>query len=265
MTEEGFAEGLSQYRAKDGSVHYLEYRTKLITGDQKSDHIVGVARDVTHRVLTEKALKESEKKYEILVESAHEGICHVDLDGVIRYANTRMKEILKETHPEGKNILDFFDEENAKIAGQNLSFRKEGKSSTYYVTLTDLEGADRALVVSGTPYSDDRGNVKGSIAILTDISELRKLEAQLQQSQKMEAIGTLAGGIAHDFNNILSGVLGYASLITKQVPAASQLGRYANMIEKSAQRGAALADHLLAFSRKGKHIVKDVDVHPAHR
>jgi nitrogen-specific signal transduction histidine kinase len=96
---------------------------------------------------------------------------------------------------------------------------------------------------------------------ITDVSELKKLEAQLQQSQKMEAIGTLAGGIAHDFNNILSGVLGYASLLKKHTPPESQLAHYAEMIEKSAERGATLAGQLLAFSRKGKRFIQTVEVH----
>ena len=117
------------------------------------------------------------------------------------------------------------------------------------------------MVVSGTPYLDSRGNYLGAIGVYTDVSELKKLEAQLQQSQKMEAIGTLAGGIAHDFNNILSGVLGYASLLKKHALPESQLAHYAEMIEKSAERGATLAGQLLAFSRKGKRFIQTVDVH----
>ena len=115
--------------------------------------------------------------------------------------------------------------------------------------------------MSGTPYLDGKGNYIGSIGVYTDVSELKKLEAQLQQSQKMEAIGTLAGGIAHDFNNILSGVLGYASLLKKHTPPDSQLAHYAEMIEKSAERGATLAGQLLAFSRKGKRFIQTVEVH----
>ncbi len=127
--------------------------------------------------------------------------------------------------------------------------------------MTDLEGNPHKMVVSGTPYLDSKGNYVGAIGVFSDVSELKKLEAQLQQSQKMEAIGTLAGGIAHDFNNILSGVLGYASLLKKHALPESQLAHYAEMIEKSAERGATLAGQLLAFSRKGKCFIQIVEVH----
>ena len=108
-----------------------------------------------------------------------------------------------------------------------MAVRSKGESTTYLVTLTDLEGNPHKMVVSGTPYLDGKGNYIGAIGVYTDVSELKKLEAQLQQSQKMEAIGTLAGGIAHDFNNILSGVLGYASLLKKHALPESQLAHYA--------------------------------------
>jgi len=172
-----------------------------------------------------------------------------------------MKEILKDPHPEGKSLKDYCDVENRNIFESILLERKKGQSSTYFITLTDLEGEHHALVVSGTPYLDTKGVHRGAIGIFTDISQLRRLEAQLQQSQKMEAIGTLAGGIAHDFNNILSGVLGYASLMKNLAPTGSKLSHYAKMVGKSAERGAALAGQLLAFSRKSSQFVQTVDVH----
>jgi PAS domain S-box-containing protein len=220
-----------------------------------------MARDVTDRVVMKRKLKESEAKFKLLVENAHDGITYVDADSKLQFCNPRMKEILKDPRPEGKVLLDYYDEENRKILEEHLALRTKGISSTYFSTITDLEGNSHHVVISGTPYFDEKNNYQGAIGIYTDISELRKLEAQLQQSQKMEAVGTLAGGIAHDFNNILSGVLGYASLMRKLVAPGSQLAHYVDMIEKSAERGATLAGQLLAFSRKGKRFVQNVDVH----
>jgi PAS domain S-box-containing protein len=261
VLDEGYAEGMSKYLAKDGDLHYLEYRSVAIRPEDRPPYVVGVARDVTERVTMQRKLKESETKFQLLVESAHDGITYIDAEGTIQFANPRMKEILKDLHPEGKKLKDFYNEENTWILEKNLEIRSKGFSTTYFSTLTDLEGNQRSLVVSGTPFLDERKNYLGAIGVYTDISELRKLEAQLQQSQKMEAVGTLAGGIAHDFNNILGGVLGYASLIRQLVPPDSQLAHYAAMIEKSAERGAATAGQLLAFSRKGKQFVQIVDVH----
>ena len=185
----------------------------------------------------------------------------MDPGGYIQFANPRMKEILRDPAPEGKDLREYYDEENRRILEDHLAVRSKGESSTFLITLTDLEGNLHKMVVSGTPYLESKGNYIGSIGVYTDVSELKKLEAQLQQSQKMEAIGTLAGGIAHDFNNILSGVLGYASLLKNHTLPESQMAHYAEMIEKSAERGATLAGQLLAFSRKGKRFIQTVEVH----
>ena len=261
VAKEGFHEGLSQYMAKDGTVHYLEYRSVAIHSGDRPHYMVGMARDVTDRILMKRKLKESETKFRLLVEHAHDGITYIDESARLQFCNPRMKEILKDPHPEGKTLLEYYDEENADVLKEHLEVRSKGISSTYFSTITDLEGNHHHMVVSGTPYFDARNKYKGAIGIYTDISELKKLEAQLQQSQKMEAIGTLAGGIAHDFNNILSGVLGYASLMKKFLVPGSQSVHYVEMIEKSAERGAALAGQLLGFSRKGKQFVRNVDIH----
>jgi PAS domain S-box-containing protein len=261
VAQEGSTAGMSQYVTKDGTTRHVEYRAAIIGTDRSTPRIVAVARDVTDRIRMKKALKESEVRFQLLVESAHDGILYIDPDGTIQFANLRMREILRDRQPEGKNLKDYYDEQNREILEEKLRVRRTGESTTYFITLTDLEGFRHEMVVSGTPDFDHENNYLGAMGIFTDISELRKLEAQLQQSQKMEAIGTLAGGIAHDFNNILSGILGYASLLKKHAASDSRLAHYADMIGKSAERGAALAGQLLTFSRKGPRFVKNVDVH----
>jgi len=93
-----------------------------------------------------------------------------------------------------------------------------------------------------------------------DITEQRKTEERLRQSEKMNAIGQLAGGIAHDFNNQLSGVLGYADMLVNRLED-KQLSKYAVNIRKGAERAAELTAQLLAFSRKGKNLAIDVNIH----
>jgi PAS domain S-box-containing protein len=95
-------------------------------------------------------------------------------------------------------------------------------------------------------------------AFVRDITERKRLEAQLADAEKMEGIGTLAGGIAHDFNNILGGVLGYASLIKGMVPEGDRLYRYTDIIERSAARAAELTQQLLGYARGGKYQVARV-------
>jgi PAS domain S-box-containing protein len=100
------------------------------------------------------------------------------------------------------------------------------------------------------PARDAAGRVATVIMTIVDITEKRKLEDQLQQAQKMEAIGQLAGGIAHDFNNILSAIVGYASLIKKRTDEGSMLRSYSEQVLLASQRAASLTRQILAFGRK---------------
>ena len=89
-----------------------------------------------------------------------------------------------------------------------------------------------------------------------DITEKKRLEEALFQTQKLESLGLLAGGVAHDFNNILTGILGYSSLMKNMVPEKDVMRNYLDIIEKSARRAAALAGQLLGFARKGKYKIQ---------
>src|SRR6185369_6062268 len=95
-----------------------------------------------------------------------------------------------------------------------------------------------------------RGEVVRMVGTHVDVTEMKKLEAQCRQTQKMEAVGQLAGGVAHDFNNILSIISGYTHLILEQVGAASPVRNYVEQIAKAGNRAAVLTKSLLAYSRK---------------
>jgi signal transduction histidine kinase/ActR/RegA family two-component response regulator len=111
-----------------------------------------------------------------------------------------------------------------------------------------MDGERLSAIVSSVPIMDgDR--YKGSFAMVTDITDKKRMEAQLLHRQKMESIGTMAGGIAHDFNNILTGILGYGSLLKYRLGEQADLQRFVQIIETSSLRAADLIRQLLAFSR----------------
>jgi len=112
-------------------------------------------------------------------------------------------------------------------------------------------GTTRICHVAVTPVLENGSKVVAAVGIVVDVTEREALQAKLLESQKMEAIGRLAGGVAHDFNNILSGILGYASLLGQKLEPDSPFQRYAQAIEESAVRAADLTNQLLAFSRGG--------------
>src|SRR3970040_1858474 len=96
------------------------------------------------------------------------------------------------------------------------------------------------------------------MSIIRDITELRRLEHQLRQAQKMESVGTLAGGVAHDFNKILSIILGYPSMIKPGKIDAAKMNESLDTVAKAAQRGATLVKQILTFARKTDVVFESV-------
>ncbi|MBM4141002.1 MAG: response regulator, partial [Nitrospira sp.] len=106
------------------------------------------------------------------------------------------------------------------------------------------------LLSTATPYRDKEGKITEYRGIMRDVTQQRKLEQQLLQAQKMEAVGQLAGGIAHDFNNILQAIIGYGSLLQMKIPKNDPLRHNVDQILASSERAASLTHGLLAFSRR---------------
>ncbi len=105
------------------------------------------------------------------------------------------------------------------------------------------------IQLTGRPLRDDNGEVKGGVAVFYDITERKKKEAELRQSQKLEAIGTLAGGVAHDFNNLLYGMLGYVEMTWQDLPEGHAHKLYMDQILRIGDRAKGLIQQILMFSR----------------
>jgi len=127
---------------------------------------------------------------------------------------------------------------------------KEGQVRDYPLDLRHRDGHSTRVLYNASVYRDEAGKIIGVFAAARDISEQQKLEAQLHQAQKMEALGTLSGGIAHDFNNILAAVVGFSELVESHVPKGSREGHYVKRIVEASLRGRELVKQMLSFSRK---------------
>ncbi len=114
----------------------------------------------------------------------------------------------------------------------------------------NLGGKDRYIVFEASPIYNSTGELIAAIQTLQDFTEGKRLEKQLLQSQKMEAIGILAGGVAHDFNNILSAIVGYSHLMLSKMPANDPLKGNLKAILQASERATTLVQSLLSFSRK---------------
>ena len=198
-------------------------------------------------------LRDSEARYRRIVETADEGIWMTDAQSRTSFVNPKLLEMLGYGAEEmlGRPLADFVAEGEAgfELAGDVRGLRLRRKDgSEAWVTLST-----RAIV-------DASGNSGGQLAMVTDVTRQRlaeasrtELEAQLRESQKMEAIGTLAGGIAHDFNNILAAILGNASLAEEHLGPRHPARESLLHINQAAVRARSLVQQILAFSRRQPH------------
>lgn len=226
-------------------------------------------RDITDRRRAEEALRASEEQYRRIVETANEGILATDCDGVIRFANPRMAEIVGATLDEvvGRNAADFMDADEAADHARRMAERATGVPGQYERRLRHSDGHEVWAALSASPIVGDDGQFAGSFAMLADITgrkqaerERERLEAQLAEARKLESIGQLAGGVAHDLNNMLAPILGYAELLAGD-PAFDRRQQTAlQEITKAAQRARDLVRQLLAFARRQTLEVRPLDL-----
>ncbi len=207
---------------------------------------------------------ESEERFRSLSENAPDIIYTLDINGSFTYINPVWEKILGHRPNEvlGRKFIDFMSPEDARDYGVVFEQVRDGKLilRDRVGTILHKDGSERIFNISGAPNLDLKGNVTGIVGIFKDISEQKKLESQLLQAQKMEAVGTLAGGIAHDFNNLLMGIQGYASLISLDMDKNHPLYDKLKGIEDQVGSGAELTKQLLGFARGGKYEVSVTDL-----
>lgn len=201
-----------------------------------------------------KALRESEGRFRALTESTSDWIWEVDRNGVYSYASPKVRDLLG-YEPEGvigKTPFDLMHSDEAVRLAQWFKAIAESKKplGTLEIVAIHKDGRKVMLEKSGVPFFDPSGNLAGYRGIDRDITERKKLEEQLRQAQKMEAIGQFAGGIAHDFNNMLTAIMGCGEFLKMSMDKDSTSQRYVDIILSSAAKSADLTQQILAFSRK---------------
>ncbi len=221
-------------------------------------------KQLEEQTIAEKAKTESESRLRTLLQTIPDLIWLKDTDGVYLSCNAMVEHLFGagEADIVGKTDYDFFDRELADFFRENdRKVMAAGKPSSNEELLTFAHDGHHALMHTiKTPMRDDNGNLIGVLGIARDITKRKKLEDQLRQSQKMEAIGTLAGGVAHDFNNILTAIIGFGSMAKMRIKDDEKTKEFIEEMLASANRAAELTHSLLAFSRKQTIILKQVDL-----
>jgi PAS domain S-box-containing protein len=247
---------------KDKTVFWARLTARLFP---ERGYIQGVLADITDEKLAQEKLRESEERYRRLVENAPLGILSMDPSGKVIDVNSRVLSILGSPSAEATraiNMLTFPPLVEAGIAGNFRLCLETGTGGVFESAYRSAWGKEIFLRHTLTPILDPEGRITGVQAILEDVSGRRKLEDQLLQAQKMEAIGTLAGGIAHDFNNILAAILGYAELASLKAQDDSEITENLQQCLQAVHRAKDLVRQILTFSRQGKQERKPMDIRP---
>lgn len=244
--------------ALDGQVVHVESTGMPIKYQGEIQHF-GMFRNITDRKQVDEKLRETERKYRELAESLPQVIFEVDSTGNLIYLNETGYALfgyLPEDLAEGFNVLEaFIPEDRERIARDimlNLQGQRLGRQE-YTALKTDGTQFPVGVHANRVMRGQSATGVRGILIDLTPTKraeeERKRLEIQLQQAHKMEAIGALAGGIAHDFNNILSAIIGYTELAMLDEGAENCRAELQEAL-RAANRAKDLVKQILAFSRQ---------------
>jgi PAS domain S-box-containing protein len=222
------------------------------------------ASAVADRLQAEYAWRESEQRYRLLIENLNDLVCEIQWNGAVMYVSPKFTQLLGVAQEQlvNSNLIDLVHPEDRP----GLVAQLQDQGVYLVIRLENIEGFWLWFETTGQKFETTEGEERG-VLVLRDITERKRaeeqrteLEAQLLQSQKMEAIGTLAGGIAHDFNNLLTGILGHADVARHRLPEEHPVQQSIAGVLGATARARELVSQILAFSRQSEKELKEISL-----
>jgi two-component system, cell cycle sensor histidine kinase and response regulator CckA len=230
-----------------------------INAFKTSEGIGLILRDISEQVKTERMLR----NYEKMVMASNDHLAMVDRDYLFQAANPTLARFLEIPQEAliGASVPAIFGpsffEQRLKADVDRCLNGEEIRHKAWFASKTF---GKRLMDIAFYPILERSGQVQGMAVIARDVTEIKRLEEQFIEAQKLEAIGTLAGGIAHDFNNLLMGILGHTSLLLATEEVADGAAAHLKAIEECTCSASHLTTQLLGFARGGKYEVKTTDL-----
>ena len=244
--------------ASDKEIFKL-YNARLVR--KLEQKMLQAEREIQARLKMEESLRESEEKYRTILETMEAGYFEVDLEGNFTFLNPAVSRILgyPESELMGMNNRSYMDPENAKRVWQtfNRVYTTGEAAKAFDWQILKKDGTRAHIETSIALKRDAVGKAIGFRGLARDVTERKqieaernKLQAQLLQAQKLEAVGRLAGGVAHDFNNMLNVIMGHTELALLQLDSQHPLKNDLTEVLAAARRSADITRQLLAFARQ---------------
>ena len=269
LAERGYVLGFEvEMSRKDGTIMWVSMNARVVRDEEgKILFFEGSMEDISKRKEAESALQESEAKYRSVVENSLVA-SYIIQDGLFRFVSSRFcalsgyryEEMVDKLSP-----LDLVHPDDRERMRASLAKRlsDEATESEHEFRVISKDGKVLTIKLFGSSFTYH--GKPAAFGTFIDITKEMNLESQLRQSQKMEAIGTLAGGIAHDFNNILTVLVGYGTLLQMKIEKTNPLRLYADQIVSASQKATSLTQSLLAFGRRQPITLKPQNINAVVR